>query len=51
MKKVFYGIVCAVLAATLSVGFIGCASDNEPTAPKEYTIQYTDESGDRKSVV
>ncbi len=51
MKKVFYGIVCAVLAATLSVGFIGCASDNEPTAPKEYTIQYTDESGAKQITV
>lgn len=57
MKRKFFSVICTVIAMlmTCTVFLAGCfgSSNNTPedTTPKEYTIQYTDDSGTHQITV
>ncbi len=54
MKRKFLSVICTVVAMLIScmAFFTGCGNNTpEDTTPKEYTIQYTDDSGTHQITV
>ena len=54
MKRKFFSVICTVVAMLIScmAFFTGCGNNTpEDTTPKEYTIQYTDDSGTHQITV
>ena len=51
MKRKNIALICLVMAVVMVVGFAGCDNTPVDTTPKEYTIQYTDDSGTHQITV